>query len=369
MGYKNIENMLETLSQYIRSEIEDESVEQLILFAQHYFSFSAFDEIANISIEDLYGAVLSHWNLFLNLPDGKEKIHIYNPSVEEHGWQSTHTVIEVVLPDRAFILQSMTMEINRYGFVNLLVLHPVYWVRRDAAGKLSELSKTQLEGTTQESVLHIEINRQSDTALIEKLKQSLQLVLRDVCSATKDWPDCIAQMETVTSELIEQKKPALQESIEFLQWLKNGHFVFLGYREYRIVEKADQFGFCVVEKTGLGILQDGIAKVPGANFFPISTDAYKLLNTDNPLMITKATSKATVHRPVFMDYIGIKQYDVAGTVIGEKRFLGLYASSAYTCELDDIPLVRSKILPLSKVEGELHGFKNFDRMKAISHQE
>ncbi|WP_221901752.1 NAD-glutamate dehydrogenase domain-containing protein [Bathymodiolus platifrons methanotrophic gill symbiont] len=57
-------------------------------------------------------------------------------AVEEHGWQSTHTVIEVVLPDRAFILQSMTMEINRYGFVNLLVLHPVYWVRRDAAGKL-----------------------------------------------------------------------------------------------------------------------------------------------------------------------------------------------------------------------------------------
>ncbi|TXK99497.1 hypothetical protein BMR11_02115 [Methylococcaceae bacterium CS5] len=73
MGYKNIENMLETLSQYIRSEIEDESVEQLILFAQHYFSFSAFDEIANISIEDLYGAVLSHWNLFLNLPDGNRR--------------------------------------------------------------------------------------------------------------------------------------------------------------------------------------------------------------------------------------------------------------------------------------------------------
>lgn len=335
--------MLETLSQYIRSEIEDESVEQLIQFAQHYFSFSAFDEIANISIEDLYGAVLSHWNLFLDLPDGKEKIHIYNPSVEEHGWQSTHTVIEVVLPDRAFILQSMTMEINRYGFVNLLVLHPVYWVRRDADGKLSELSKTHTKGSTQESVLHIEINRQSDTALIERLKQSLQLVLRDVCSATKDWSDCIAQMETVTNELIEQKKPALQESIEFLKWLKNGHFVFLGYREYRIVEKSDQFGFCVVEKTGLGILQDSIAKIPETNFSPISADAYKLLNTDNPLMITKATSKATVHRPVFMDYIGIKQYDVAGTVIGEKRFLGLYASSAYTCELDNIPLVRSKI--------------------------
>jgi glutamate dehydrogenase len=53
-------------------------------------------------------------------------MHLYNPCVEEHGWQSTHTVIEVVSPNRAFILQSITMENNRYGFVNQLVFHPVY---------------------------------------------------------------------------------------------------------------------------------------------------------------------------------------------------------------------------------------------------
>ena len=84
----------------------------------------------------------------------------------------------------------------------------------------------------------------------------------------------------------------------------------------------------MVDKTGLGILRDSIAPIPKQNFLPISDDAYQLLNTDNPLMITKATSKSTVHRPVFMDYIGIKQYDATGKVTGEKRFLGLYASSA-----------------------------------------
>ncbi|OQK15643.1 hypothetical protein AU255_15595 [Methyloprofundus sedimenti] len=343
MEYKNITNMLDILSQYIRNEIKDESVEQLILFAQHYFSFCAFEEIANTSVEDLYGAVLSHWNMFLNLPADKEKIHIYNPSVEEHGWQSSHTVIEVVLADRAFILQSVTMEINRYGFVNQLVLHPVYWVRRDVVGKLLEISKTEKPGTTQESVLHIEINRQSDIELIRQLKKSLQQVLSDVCAATDDWPACLARMEAVISALTEQHKPDLQEPIEFLQWLKNDHFVFLGHREYLIIEQADKYGFRVVDNTGLGILRDSVAKIPDANFLPISDDAYQLLNNDKPLMITKATSKATVHRPVFMDYIGIKQYDAAGQVVGEIRFLGLFASSAYSCELNSIPLVRSKI--------------------------
>ncbi|MCK5667316.1 MAG: NAD-glutamate dehydrogenase, partial [Thiotrichaceae bacterium] len=253
MGYKNIENMMDVLTQFIRSQIHDENVDQLIFFAQKYFSFSAFEEIADKPVEDLYGAVLSHWNLFLDLHAGKDKIHIYNPTIEEHGWQSTHTVIEMVLPDRAFILQSITMEINRYGFVNQLVLHPVYWVLRDSAGKLIELSKTEQEGASQESVLHVEINRQSDADLIEQLKKSLQKVLYDVRSATEDWPLCIAKIQDEIATLTAQNKPELQESIEFLLWLQDKHFVFLGYREYRIVQQNDKYGFKVVEQTGLGI--------------------------------------------------------------------------------------------------------------------
>lgn len=343
--------MLATLEQYIRREVKDISVEQLILFAQHYFSFSAFDEIANTSIEDLYGAVLSHWNLLLNLPHGKEKIHLYNPNIEEHGWQSPHTVIEVVLPDRAFILQSITMEINRHGLINQLVFHPVYWVRRDKSGKLQTISKTETKGATQESVLHIEINRQSNLELIEQLKVNLQNVLCDVCAVTGDWSKCVDKMESAITALTQQKKPQSKESIEFLQWLKNGHFVFLGYREYCISQQDEVNGFSVIEQSGLGILRDSIAQIPEANFLPISEDAYQLLNNNNPLLITKATSKATVHRSVFMDYIGIKQYDATGLVSGELRFLGLYAASAYICELKTIPLVRRKMQSLLQQSG------------------
>lgn len=346
MEYKNNENMLQALTQFIHDQIQEESAEQLIVFAHHYYRFGDFEELADRTVEDLYGAVLSHWNLFLDLPENKAKIRIYNPSVEEHGWQSTHTVIELVLPDRAFILQSISMEINRYGFVNQLVLHPVYQVRRDAAGKLVEIDSTQRDTATQESVLHIEINRLNDMSLMQQLKKSLQQVLTDVCAATADWSDCVATIQAEISCLTAQKKLDLQESIEFLKWLEKGHFVFLGYREYRIIQQDETYGFSVIENTGLGILRDSIATIPAENFLPISTDAYQLLNTDNPLMITKATSKATVHRPVFMDYIGIMQNDAAGQVVGEKRFLGLYSSSAYSCELDRIPLVRSKIKSL-----------------------
>lgn len=337
------EKLLATLEQYIHQKIQDDSTEQLIAFTRQYYGFAAVEELSDKSMEDLFGAVLSHWNLFLQLPERAAKIHIYNPSLEEHGWQSTHTVIEIVLPDMSFVLQSITMEINRYGFANQLVLHPVYWVQRDAKGKLLALTDTEQASSVRECVLHIEINRQSDLELISQLQISLQQVLRDVRAATEDWQPCIETLQTEISTLTALDRAELAEPIEFLQWLEDTHYVFLGYREYQIVEQAGEYGFSVIANSGLGILRDSIAKIPEKNFLPISTDAYQILSNDNPLMITKATSKATVHRPVFMDYIGIKQYDNTGKVIGEKRFLGLYASSAYSCELKSIPLVRSKM--------------------------
>ena len=47
-------------------------------------------------------------------------------------------------------------------------------------------------------------------------------------------------------------------------------------------------------------------------------------------MITKANSRSTVHRGVYLDYVGIKRFDAQGNVNGERRFIGLFASSVYT---------------------------------------
>ena len=159
MEHKTSQQMLETLTTYIHLKVEDESADELINFANIYFSYAAFEELSGRAVEDLYGAMLSQWNQFLELPSGQEKVHIYNPSVEENGWQSPHTVIEILLSDTAFILQSVTMEINRYGFANQLVLHPIYWVQRAKSGKLKALSKNEFSGALKESVLHIEIAR------------------------------------------------------------------------------------------------------------------------------------------------------------------------------------------------------------------
>ena len=57
------------------------------------------------------------------------------------------------------------------------------------------------------------------------------------------------------------------------------------------------------------------------------------------LIITKANSRATVHRDVYLDYISIKRFDARGECVGEQRFLGLFASAAYNDTIHDIPLL------------------------------
>ena len=338
----NTENnpLLSDLLAYINKKLNARDAESFIEFSKLYYQSVIFDASESIVIEDLYGAVLSHWNLALGFVE-TPLVRVFNPCLEQHGWQSKHTIIEVVVKDMPFLLQSLCMEVNRYGFTNHLVLHPVYANR--AVHFLEHVPYDVC-------LVHLEIDRQSDTTVMTSLESSLTAVIRDIIATTEDWGGCLQQMQTVIEALEQSDLTNISEEIKFLQWLNDNHFIFLAYREYQLIKTDTLLGFQAVKGSGLGILRDSIAEIPVENqgVLGITEDAYQVINDASVLITTKATSKATVHRAVFMDYIGIKQYDSQGQVIGEKRFLGLYNSTAYACLLKDIPMVRAKIQQLEQ---------------------
>ena len=347
MVNKANKKLLSDLFNYIQEELEDEQTDTLVEFARQYYESVVFDDFEKIVIEDLYGAVLSHWNLALEF-NSDQKIKVYNPTIEDHGWQSKHTIIEIVVKDMPFLLQSISMEVNRHGFTIHQVIHPVYSIKRNSESKFLSFSESDGGGISSECMLHLEIDRQSDSGIMNSLQHCLDKVLIDVRAATEDWQLCLDQMQKAIDQLKQTSnaKQPISDEIGFLQWLHDNHFIFLAYREYEIVKNDDVISSRAIPGTGLGVLRDSIASIPQDQIIPISADAFKVINTDQPLMITKATSKATVHRPVFMDYIGIKQYNKQGEVVGEKRFLGLYGSTAYSCLLSEIPMVATKLKQL-----------------------
>ena len=132
----------------------------------------------------------------------------------------------------------------------------------------------------------------------------------------------------------------LRQAQDLLRWLDDGNFTFLGYREYDLVNVAGEDVLELREDSGLGLLR---AAADSHHVQHLTDAGRKKAREKRALVITKANSRSTVHRPAYLDYIGVKSFDAAGNVNGERRFIGLFATSAYAGSVRNIPIVREKV--------------------------
>jgi glutamate dehydrogenase len=316
-----------------------------------YYRHVAPEDVCDRSEVDLYGAIASHYKLAGSRPQGTARVRVFTPTVQDHGWSAHgHSVVEVVTDDMPFLVDSITMELANQQRNLHVVIHPQLEVERDITGELVEVRPVderaahKSTSAIRESWMHIEVDRVADSENPHEIEAALQRVLRDVREAVEDWERMHAQVLQVIDDLEKNPPPLPAEEIEqgkaLLQWLADDHFTFLGYREYRLENQAGDDVLRAIPGTGFGILradQDmshSFGKLPA----PVKEKAREKVL----LVLAKANSRATVHRPAYLDYVGIKAYDESGEVVGERRFLGLYSSAAYTESLTRIPVLAEK---------------------------
>ncbi|HEY5431056.1 MAG TPA: hypothetical protein VIK04_18210, partial [Solirubrobacteraceae bacterium] len=335
------QGLIESLGHSVGERLAQEPAASYREFVRQYYHWVPAKDLADRDQVDLCGAVVAHWRTARSRARGEAKVRVYNPERERDGWESPYTAIEVVSDDMPFIVDSVTMELSRQGYAIELVVHPVMRVMRDPAGELTEVLEPggATFGFLAESVIHVEVARESDPERLSILHAGVELVLEEVRAAVEDWAPMRAQTTALATELRRQAPPAdphrLTEAHEFLAWLADEHFTFLGYREYELDSDDESRGeLRVVEGSGLGILR-------GASPRPVKSlrgKALALARSTEPLVLTKANSRASVHRRSYLDYVGVKQFAPDGRVVGERRFLGLYTTKAYKTSPQEIPL-------------------------------
>src|ERR1700674_3824885 len=158
---------LEEILRLVRAKVAPEKRSLLERFVQQYFSQLDPEDLAERQPADLYGAALSHWNFARKRDPGTVRLRVFNPSIEEHGWQSTHTIIEIVNDDMPFLVDSVTMEVNRHGLTMHLIIHPIVPVDRRTGGTLAGLAAENAEGAQRESFIHVEVDRISEPPRLE----------------------------------------------------------------------------------------------------------------------------------------------------------------------------------------------------------
>ena len=329
-------------------------------FVRQYYRQTDPDDLAARGTDELVGAALSHWQFGRSRTAderGRAKVRVLSPSPAEHGWSSRHTVIEVINDDMPFLVDSASMEVNRQGLTLHLIVHPVVAVERDAAGHLLRVAaRRDAPELPRESWMHIEVDRQVDAASRHKLAAGIERVLADVRAATSDWKAMHQRLLAAVAE-IEAGVPGvpraeIDETRAFLEWLAHDHLLMLGYREQELTVHEGEDVLRLVPGSGLGILREtGEEKISGS-FAALPREARAMAHAPTPMVLmTKANARSTVHRPGYVDYVGIKRYDAAGKVVGEHRFLGLLTSTAYSARVAEIPLVRGKVAAVANRAG------------------
>ncbi len=252
------------------------------------------------------------------------------------------TVLLAVNDDRPFLFDSLIGEVSSQAAHIHALFHPILTTVRDDAGRRSTSGRN-----LRESVIVVALEATTDEQRKTALLRGAQEVFSQVRVAVRDWK----AMQTRLAETISTLKsvpPAIAsdefaETLSFLTWLGDNHFTFLGCRDYAYDEATGRLD--AIADSGLGVLSDIEARVihRGADRGALSPDVREFLTAPSPLIITKSNERSLVHRRVVMDYVGIKIFDADGRLTGERRFVGLFTSSAYSRRPSEIPLLRLKV--------------------------
>ncbi|MFT5298842.1 MAG: glutamate dehydrogenase, partial [Colwellia sp.] len=359
--------LLENVYKLIDKKVATNQVKQVTDFSKILFKNIAKDDLDNRSDDNLYGATLSLWNQFVDYQGDAPFIRAFNPAISKHGWQSTHTIVEIIVTDMPFLVDSVRMALNRMGITAHLLLHcPISLKRNEHHKFVSFEDKTSdKKEVVRQTVFLIEVDRQTSKLALEQLTNELFSVVNDVSLTVQDWQPMRVRLKNIIEEFKTSKSPISAEqkhqTEKFLAWLNNHNFTLMGYRSYSAKGIKGDYRWVAENDSSLGLMKNSKTNRDRV-LSNIPASARQEALSKNPLMLTKTNSRSRVHRPAYLDYVGIKRFDDAGFVIGEDRFIGLYSASFYNSSATQLPVLQEKINAISKLSGfdpGSHGHKAF----------
>ncbi|MBM7035786.1 NAD-glutamate dehydrogenase [Vibrio ulleungensis] len=359
--------LLEKVYHLIATKIDDEQSPLVLKLAKHLFSNISHDDLLQRNESDLYGAIVSIWKHLSDTPNAQPSVKVFNPTVAHHGWKSTHTIVEIVMPDQPFLVDSIKMCLARLDITSHLMLHGPTVIQYEE-GAITDIDKNS-QGF-KHSIFHIEVDKMNDKHSMQALEQELNEIIADTDLVVRDWQpmadrlqEVITEVETYT-ENVNIDNQHVAETVSFLRWLSDHNFTFMGYKEFRLLKESDETALTPTEENGLGLFSEP-KRVRAVKLSEFSAAARSEARKPYLLILTKGNKPSRIHRPAYTDYIGIKIFDGKGKVIGEHRFTGLYTSAVYNQSVANIPLVKEKVSRILESSGYLVGSYSYKALNNI----
>jgi len=310
-------------------------------FIQSFYGNANEAELKSIGEESLYEKAQDAYKFIQSRTPKKPKIEISETNSKDGR---PHSILKVLNDDMPFLVDSVTAELNKFGLKIYEIYHPIISVERDSKSKFKKFS----ENGTKESLIYMSITYISEKCAGDELIDDLEQILKSVRLTVEDWQRMVKKAEESANSIKKAgkafSKEEVQETEDFIKWLCDNHFTFLSYVEYKL-DKNGKLKLVGDSKLGLA------RNKAGNDSSIVDAEVEHLAKSGSLVQITKSEDKAIVHRNVYMDQIGIKNFDKNGEMIGESWFSGLFASSAYYQTTDLIPLIRRKVRQVRENSG------------------
>ncbi|WP_045727681.1 NAD-glutamate dehydrogenase domain-containing protein [Xanthomonas sp. GPE 39] len=313
--------------------------EQAQAFAEAFYRRMEEDEFPHHIPQEWAALAASMLEFARKRKPGTANVRVFNPTLRDDGWESTHTVLQIVNDDMPFLVDSVSILLSDLGIGVHVLGHPVLRMQRDKNGALESIGEGKPE-----SLMALEIDRQPPEEM-PRVQAAIQRILGEVRTIVRDWGGMREKMLTLADDLTTRRFPVddkgRREAQEFLRWAAADHFTFFGYREYRVEKQGGEDMLAPLQDSGLGLLR-GQDKSPARPVRTLAAQGLSEAGTKDALILTKTNARSRVHRSGYMDYIGVLEFDAKGRIIAEQRFLGMFTSSAYNRRPSEIPLVRER---------------------------
>ncbi|MHB8380967.1 MAG: NAD-glutamate dehydrogenase domain-containing protein, partial [Candidatus Binataceae bacterium] len=343
------------LSEIIERNFTDDEAARAKRFAERLFAREPHDRLDH-SLPDHYLAALkSAYGFFLQRA---EPIAVsVTPATDSGGV----LIVETAMLDRSFIVDSLLAYFHQLGAPVLAMLHPVYRLTRDAGGTIASFEQASAAEWA-ESLTYTELELAATPADAERIAREVRAVLVEVEQATGDFDPMVARALQICEETAANRE--LVDVRDFLRWLVQGGFVFLGYRHYDLSGDGHAAKFSVEAGSELGIMRDHDESRfrSAGSLDDIAPARRKLFFDGPPLVIGKALAESLVHRRAPMDSVTIRRTNAAGRATGFDHFVGLFTSKAYAEEAQHIPTLRAKLQAVLKAEGAIAGSHDYKEL-------
>ena len=347
------------LENRIKSLILQKEVKAKPLFIKYmktFFSECYSQDFSLYSDEDLLNLCSLNFDFLLQGFKGNFKLRLKNHLPKNK--RINYTILDVISEDVPFLIDTIVIQFNKFGIGIKNIIHPIISIKKSITGKITDISSSEEKKSL--SIIQIHLERIESSACIEDIEGRLNKILSLVHIVVSDWKLMVESIKQSKIDFGDKKNDKIIEINNFIDWIVDNHFVFLGSLEYNI----SKCGFKLeeVEDRRLGIFKfdyqdsrpDIISDIPVDYINSSISDPYFI-------EIVKSSYKSEIHRFVDAERIRVQKFDNKGNVIGEYIFLGLFTSSVYHQSVNTIPIIREKIkqaIANSGFRNNSHNFKD-----------